>query len=108
MPYYAGRDAMRKALPDVRLADGDTGKPNERQNGTLRSSAEDNCVGGVAGGGHIVPWRSWRATADEDGQYCFASALDAAADWARQSAILRRPAILGYASWSAVFPFHRG
>jgi hypothetical protein len=39
------------------------------------SSAEDNCVEEVAGGGYIVCWRSWRATADEDGHYCFAVAL---------------------------------
>jgi len=30
--------------------------------------------GGQAGG-DIVLWRKWRATADEDGQYCFAVAL---------------------------------
>jgi hypothetical protein len=36
------------------------------------------------------------------------SRCDAVADWALQSVILQRPAILGYASWSAFFPFHSG
>jgi len=33
---------------------------------------------------------------------------DAAARWALQSPIVRRPAILGCASWSVLFPFHGG
>jgi hypothetical protein len=29
----------------------------------------------MPGDRHSVLWRRWRATADEDGQYCFAMAL---------------------------------
>jgi hypothetical protein len=48
--------------------------------------------------------KGWRATADEDGHYCFAVALCAAAAETIRPDNQRRTTILRYASWAAVFP----